>query len=413
MIHLWGRTEPWQWPGPQGRRVWALSDTPAPSRPADAYVVETGQGQPPAGYDLYLLKSDSPLAARASPALAGRGAVVLPEELDHLQAGDVIGLSADGRHLAVLWRAAATHNSLLLTEQCDNYCLMCSQPPRDRNDRWRFDQAAEVISLLPPDTAGLSFTGGEPTLDAERFLNLLHFTSQTLPEAEIHILSNGRRFADPTFTAAYAAVDNPRVMVGIPLYGTEPGLHDYVVQARGAFDDTMRGILNLGAFDQRIEIRVVLHRLTAPVIVEIAEYIARNIPFVDQVALMGLEIMGLARANLAEVWIDPFDYRADLSEAALLLDGAGIRTMIYNHQLCLLEPPAWPFAVKSISDWKNEYDPVCDDCHVRAGCGGFFHSAKHRSSAHIHPIDEHGTPLPDLQPVPATARWQRSTGHEA
>src|SRR5207237_1043851 len=139
---------------------------------------------------------------------------------------------------------------------------------------------------------------------------------------------------------------NPRVMIGIPLYGAHPGLHDYVVQARGAFDDTVRGILNLAALEQRTEIRVVLHRQTAPVIVEIAEFIARNLPFVEQVALMGLEMMGLARGNIEAVWIDPFDYRAALTEATLLLDTAGLRTMIYNHQLCLLEPPAWPFAVR-------------------------------------------------------------------
>ena len=33
--------------------------------------------------------------------------------------------------------------------------------------------------------------------------------------------------------------------------------------------------------------------------------------------------------------------------------------MVYNHQLCLIDPTVWPFTVKSISDWKNEYHPAC------------------------------------------------------
>jgi His-Xaa-Ser system radical SAM maturase HxsC len=148
----------------------------------------------------------------------------------------------------------------------------------------------------------------------------------------------------------------------------------------------VRGILNLVRLRQRVEIRVVLHRQTAPAILEIAEFIARNLPFVEQVALMGLEMTGLARANLNDVWIDPIDYQADLTRACLLLDRHGVRTMIYNHQLCLLERAAWPFAVKSISDWKNEYHPECANCAVRNDCGGFFHSAKHRSSDHIRAI---------------------------
>ncbi len=114
-------------------------------------------------------------------------------------------------------------------------------------------------------------------------------------------------------------------MVGIPIYGAEPSLHDYVVQARGAFDETIRGILNLGQLRQRIEIRVVIHKQTAPHLPEIAEFIARNLPFVEQVALMGLEMIGFARANLEDVWIDPFTYRSELVEAVRRLDRRRIK----------------------------------------------------------------------------------------
>ena len=56
-----------------------------------------------------------------------------------------------------------------------------------------------------------------------------------------------------------------------------------------------------------------------------------------------------------DLWIDPADYQVELKEAVRILDFAGIRTSIYNHQLCVLDRSLWPFAVKSISDWKNEY----------------------------------------------------------
>src|SRR5262249_30864115 len=151
----------------------------------------------------------------------------------------------------------------------------------------------------------------------------------------------------------YARIVDERVMVGIPVYGAESSLHDFVVQAVGAFEETIRGILNLSALGARVEIRVVVHRQTADALVDIASYIARTLPFIDQVALMGLEIMGFARSNLRDVWIDPFDYRDELREAALLLHASGIPTMIYNHQLCVLHEELWPFAVRSISDWKN------------------------------------------------------------
>jgi hypothetical protein len=60
--------------------------------------------------------------------------------------------------------------------------------------------------------------------------------------------------------------------------------------------------------------------------------------------------------------------------------------MIYNHQLCLIDRELWPFTVRSISDWKNEYHPECDACSVRERCGGFFFSAKYKISKNIRAV---------------------------
>lgn len=51
-------------------------------------------------------------------------------------------------------------------------------------------------------------------------------------------------------------------MVGIPIYSDLSMVHDYVVQADGAFDETIRGILNLKRMRQRVEVRVVIHKQT-------------------------------------------------------------------------------------------------------------------------------------------------------
>jgi hypothetical protein len=63
-----------------------------------------------------------------------------------------------------------------------------------------------------------------------------------------------------------------------------------------------------------------------------------------------------------------------------------MRVLLYNQQLCVLRRRLWPFAVRSISDWKNTYIPECDGCSVRQQCGGFFHSGTKRHSAFIRPI---------------------------
>jgi His-Xaa-Ser system radical SAM maturase HxsC len=362
------------------RPVWKLVDeqTLSPQRDKRVFIADSGSSLP-SGFDLYLLRSDA-----EGPR---RGKVVrLPPELDYLSGGDVVAISDDGQRIRVLWRHRSRQNSILLTERCNHYCLMCSQPPKTAIDDHLLAQASELIRLLPRDVAEIGFTGGEPTLYGEDLVELLRLCRNLHPDAQVHVLSNGTRFADPEFAAAWASIDNPNMMVGIPIYGAEPARHDYVVQAAGAFNQTVPGILNLAQLGQRIEIRVVLHKQTAAALPEIAEFIARNLPFVDQVALMGLEMIGLARANIPELWIDPTDYADELVEAVTLLDRSRINTMIYNHQLCLIPRSVWPWTVRSISDWKNEYHPECATCSVKEDCGGFFFSAKYKVSENIRAI---------------------------
>jgi His-Xaa-Ser system radical SAM maturase HxsC len=365
---------------PLARVVWRLVDagTIFPRRASCAFIADREDDLPP-GFDLYLLRSPAEDPGRDD-------VVCLPAELDYLSGDDVVALSTDAQRIRVLWRHRSHQNSILLTERCNHYCLMCSQPPKSAIDDHLLAQAFELIRLLPRDVAEIGFTGGEPTLYGEELIDLLRLCRNLHPETQIHVLSNGTRFADPEFAAAWGAIDNPNMMVGIPIYGAEPARHDYVVQSAGAFNQTIPGILNLAQVGARIEIRVVLHKQTAPALPEIAEFIARNLPFVDQVALMGLEMIGLARANIPELWIDPTEYAKELVEAVTILDRSRIHTMIYNHQLCLLPRELWPWAVRSISDWKNEYHPECGQCGVRDQCGGFFFSAKYKVSENVRAI---------------------------
>lgn len=302
-----------------------------------------------------------------------RDTTLLGTEFSYLNDDDVVCLAEDGRFRS-LFRSDSDHNSILLTEQCNNYCLMCSQPPKRVDDSWLLQEAFELMRLIPRSTRVLGFTGGEPTLYGSDFIKLLQHTKNWLPHTSLHVLSNGRAFADEEFARSYAQVNHPDLMIGIPIYSSDPSIHDYVVQAKGAFDETVRGVLNLKRLKQKVEIRVVVHKQTCDGLPELASFIARNLLFVDQVAIMGLENIGFARANIEDLWIDPLDYKDQLSEAVKTLTAYGINTSVYNHPLCLVNPDIYPTYVKSISDWKNEFAKECEPCTRKNECGGFFAS---------------------------------------
>ena len=49
---------------------------------------------------------------------------------DSVDDGDVVNIN-QFRQLRVILSRRANHNTLLVTERCNNLCLFCSQPPRE------------------------------------------------------------------------------------------------------------------------------------------------------------------------------------------------------------------------------------------------------------------------------------------
>jgi His-Xaa-Ser system radical SAM maturase HxsC len=323
-----------------------------------------------AGFDAALLISDGTNARARNNTLTRM--VQIPSKFDYLGDGDILGFHPSSKRFRTLYRRTSAHNSFLVTERCNHYCLMCSQPPKAADDAWILREIRQSIPLVDKHTRSLGFTGGEPLLDWKDFIAVLSDCRDVLLQTAIHVLSNGRAFAVTEVVKAWMGVRHPNLTVGIPIYAAVDNVHDYVVQAKGAFDETVLGVLKLKDKGQRVEIRVVLHAITAPRIAATCKWLARNLPFVDHVALMGLENTGFAIANDELLWIDPLDYRDQLAEAVEVLVASKVRVSVYNLPRCVLARSVWPYAAQSISDWKNDFVEECDRCLEKSRCSGFF-----------------------------------------
>lgn len=366
-------------------QVIRLSDDPQrlrPLRKAEAFIVKNGDI--PDGFYAYVAVRENSEHLNSLPPTAR--IAIFPTEYGYMGGGDIMRMQPSRKAVRTLYRRAAKQNFFLLTERCNNYCLMCSQPPKKIDDSWIVNEVLSALPLIDQSTPEIGITGGEPTLLGDDLIRILLTAKNLLPSTALHILSNGRTFSNIEFAQKYASVNHPDIMVGIPIYSDLSHIHDYVVQADGAFDETIRGVLNLKKFKQQVEIRVVVHKQTYKRLPQLAEFLSRNLTFVDHVALMGLEMTGFTKANLEDLWIDPADYQEELVQAALLLKNSGMNVSIYNHQLCLLDPKLWNLARQSISDWKNEYMPECQGCSKMPNCAGFFSSAKLKYSKHIRPF---------------------------
>lgn len=288
--------------------------------------------------------------------------------------GDVIRLMEGSARVSVLYRRGSNSNTMLATERCNSFCIMCSQPPRDVDDGWLVEEMLETIDLVDRDEAQLGISGGEPTLLGDDLLVVLERARRLLPNTALHVLSNGRRFADEAFARTVCAVRHPNLTWGVPVYSDCPEIHDYIVQAHSAWDETLAGLYNLAKLGAKVEVRVVVQRPNVERLGELAYFIFRNLTFARHVAFMGLEPIGFARANYEKIWIDPVDCMDRLKDAVFFLANRGMNVSLYNYPLCVVPSEMRPFSRRSISDWKNTYLPNCAGCMLRDNCCGFFGS---------------------------------------
>ncbi len=268
-------------------------------------------------------------------------------------------------------------NVLFVTDQCNNHCVMCCQPPKMRDDiNFYFKKNLALIKTAPKETKNVCITGGEPTLARDKFFDLIQIVREELPDTDIQILSNGRAFTDHSFAHRLKEIGGEKIFVGVPLHSDYAGDHDRIAGSKGAYTKTMLGIYNLADEGIPIELRIVINKMNYQRLSLIAEFILKNLYFVDWTAWMGMEDTGYATKNAQYIWIEPIDYIPQLCSAVKILSEWDLPTSIFNIPLCLLPSEYHQYAAQSISDWKTMYLDICEDCALKEKCCGLFATSK-------------------------------------
>lgn len=264
-------------------------------------------------------------------------------------------------------------NTLFVTEQCNNHCLMCCQPPKTVSDiDVLYTQNINRIKSAPKDLPVIGITGGEPTLLENRLTELVRIIRTELPNTDIQILSNGRKFRDASYAKELVEAGGDKLFLGIPIHSDYAKDHDLIAGAKHAYVETILGLYNLAMESACIELRVIVNKLNYTRLPHIANFIHKNLPFVSWTAFIGMERTGLADTHANHIWFEPKDYVKQLCEAVQILAGFHHDAVIYNIPLCLLPAGVHHFAKKSISDWKNSFSKLCDNCAAKKSCCGLF-----------------------------------------
>jgi His-Xaa-Ser system radical SAM maturase HxsC len=304
--------------------------------------------------------------------------------------GDVL-LMLPGRGVATrLIRHKSRHNTFLFTEQCDQLCVMCSQPPKRVNDQWRLPYYKKAVRLADPNIQ-IGISGGEPTLQRDLFFDLLDDISSARPDISLHILTNGQHFVENDILHLREIHQRASILWGVPLYAPNADIHDRVVFKEGAFEMLMPNFYRLAASKAKIELRTVITALNYPELPKLADFISKNLPFIDVWAIMGLEPTGFAKAFKGDLFVDHSEFFEPLEHALDIACSRRLNTTLYNIPACTVPHSYRPYCADTISDWKKKYLYECDECDYRSACSGFFEwYTDDWKYAGVHPLNKAG-----------------------
>lgn len=335
----------------------------AEAEPGEPYVTQLGGRPDMGGAQLLQAGAEASIFAGNHGLLQIDG--VAANDLD----GDIVLVTPDANRVERLFRSDSEHNTLLVTERCDQLCVMCSQPPKKTHVD-RFALLEQACRLTSQGTL-IGISGGEPTLFKSELFSLIENVLADRPDLRFHILSNGQHFDDDDVIR----LRDPRwrqVAWGIPLYAADDDLHDEIVGKRGAASALRQGFARLIMAGARIELRTVLVRQNIAALPALASFVSTYLQLIEQWSIMQLEHIGFAKNRWAELY---YDHGADFGAIGEAVDRAelrGIAVRLFNFPRCTVPVAYRDLVVPSISDWKRRYAVGCEPCTQKAECSGFF-----------------------------------------
>ena len=264
----------------------------------------------------------------------------------------------------------------------------CSEHFRQKPCDETIEHLCQIAEYIPSDTRFLTITGGEPTLLFTDMFKLLLTLREHFEGTKFFLLTNGRSFSDKVFLKGFLESMPENIRFAIPLYGFDSATHDYITQASGSFNQTVKGLKNLILANCEIEIRIVVSKLNYKHMDQLADFIVKELQGISCVHIMATEMMGAAAKNREDVWLD-YAQAFDSSKYAIkTLMKNGIDVELYNFPLCKVDKGYWSLCAKSISDYKIRYGESCDLCEVKSLCGGVFRSTLLLTKMELEPIVE-------------------------
>ena len=261
---------------------------------------------------------------------------------------------------------------------CNNSCIMCTTIRGFdlNNAKQPMNSKSEIINNIQNNRyhSCFSITGGEPTLRDDLF-EIIKEIKSVNPKADLRLLTNGRRLFYRKY--AYDLVKSGVNIFTIPLHAHCWELHDFITRTKGSFQQTIKGLQNLGRFIEhgiQIEIRIVIHGANYPFVPETADLINKHFPFAN-VVMFYYDSIGSAHINREKLMVDISKTVPYIEKACDILKQP---KQIYHIPHCMLNQDYRKYSAgQTVEDIRIAYTDKCKLCVEKENCSKLWRTYFH------------------------------------
>lgn len=294
--------------------------------------------------------------------------IILKETLSDFKEGEIWLVFPDEKKINRFFRPYSNSNTILLTERCDQLCIMCSQPPKSK-DYDHFELYLDAIKKIEDNTF-IGITGGEPTLFGDQLFDFIIQAVNYNKNIIFHILTNGQHFKQKDIQKLKIIRNN--VIWAVPIYSSNANTHNQIVGKQNAFESLIPSINNLFLSGSKVELRTVILKQNQHDLLNLSKFVNNNFQWIQFWSLMQLEKFGYAKIDWETKFLDTSIDFEIIENLILMCEAGGINIFLYNFPHCTVPQNLRRYCNKSISDWKQKYLSICNACSIKKDCCGFF-----------------------------------------
>lgn len=285
---------------------------------------------------------------------------------------------------------------------CNHNCVICPINAKTKQVNQSNYSEAEIEKWIRDieknSVEHIVLSGGEPTIQPIFIPVLKRLADRNV---RITLLSNGENFFDNRLIKEIEAVfPLDRMNVTIAFHGSNANLHEKICNAKGSFERTIKGCMNIINSGLNLTLKHCIHGINADDSEKFIDFIFNTFP--DQIPLIICEIdyVGIESDVLQRVKL-PFDRLGESIEKCLdrvesyEKYGCRRRVKVVETPLCIVDPYYWKYFSLNLSDAVEVYAEnkdgiktydmvdsecckvynVCNECRIKNKCPGVWKSS--------------------------------------